>query len=256
MQTETAQKLDGILSDPASLAKIAKAYSSPPWWYDARGFFILTFAYRGTLWEQVRFFGRNIGEKHLEVAIGTGTLYGMIRSWRKWKGMREHRVSGIDYALPMLAGAIRHFRKQADVELCHADAAALPYADDTFDSANIANALHCIPDVDGALRETFRVLRPGGRMAANVLLYPRGKGLFRSVAAAINRWGIRKGILHTPYEQADIRSRILAAGFEILREEVSGNAYNVVAHKQAKIETRGNENDSSRLVKKTVQTGI
>ncbi|MGN2393366.1 class I SAM-dependent methyltransferase, partial [Pelomicrobium sp. G1] len=31
-----------------TLEKIAQAYSSPPWWYDVRGFFILTFAYRST----------------------------------------------------------------------------------------------------------------------------------------------------------------------------------------------------------------
>ena len=29
--------------------EIAEAYSSEPWWYDIRGFFILTFAYNSTI---------------------------------------------------------------------------------------------------------------------------------------------------------------------------------------------------------------
>ena len=37
--------------------EIAAAYKSAPWWYDVRGFFILTFAYNSTLTPQLRFFG-------------------------------------------------------------------------------------------------------------------------------------------------------------------------------------------------------
>ncbi len=51
-----------------SLAKIEKAYDSPPLWYDIRGFFVLTFAYRSTLWAQIALFGNNIGPRHLEGA--------------------------------------------------------------------------------------------------------------------------------------------------------------------------------------------
>ena len=31
-----------------SAEEIAEAYKSEPWWYDVRGFFILTFAYNST----------------------------------------------------------------------------------------------------------------------------------------------------------------------------------------------------------------
>ncbi len=87
------------------------------------------------------------------------------------------------------------------------------------------------PDVDGALRGVFRVLKPGGTLAANVLLYPRGRWPLKNIAERINRWGIRKGILYTPYEQQDVRQRVVNAGFEITFEEVSGNCYNVRARK-------------------------
>jgi ubiquinone/menaquinone biosynthesis C-methylase UbiE len=211
--------------------EIARAYKSEPWWYDVRGFFILTFAYNDTLWRQLRLFGPNFGQRHLEVACGTGTLLDLILRWRRWKNLPKVSIVGIDYAEPMLAGARHRFAGKRGLEFLHADVAEMPFDTASFDTANIANAVHCFPDVDGGLRDVHRVLKPGGTLAANVLLYPRGIWPFRGIAERINRWGMRKGILYTPYEQADIRQRIQRAGFEILTEEVSGNCCNVLARK-------------------------
>jgi len=210
---------------------IAAAYDSPTWWYDARGFLILTFAYNSTLLAQLRFFGANFGRRHLEVGCGTGTLLELVLRWRRLKGLPVSTIVGIDYAESMLAGARRRFRREPAIEFRHADAARLPYADESFDTANIANAIHCFPEVDGALRDTFRVLKRGGTLAANVLLYPRGFWPFGAIAARINRWGMRKGILVTPYTSEDIRQRIIAAGFEVLSQKTSGNCYEVVARR-------------------------
>jgi ubiquinone/menaquinone biosynthesis C-methylase UbiE len=225
------------LSPPPSRAKtreeIAQAYASPPWWYDVRGFFILTFAYRSTLFEQLRLFGPNVGPRHLEVAIGTGTLFELVLRWRRWKRLPEARVVGVDYAEAMLEGARRRFARERAIELVHADVSALPDADATFDSANIANAVHCFPDVDAALREIHRVLKPGATLAANVLLHPSGRLPLRRIAERINAWGMRKGILVSPYAQDDVRRRLEAAGFHIVTEKRSGNTYNVLARKPA-----------------------
>jgi len=211
--------------------EIAAAYSSAPWWYDLRGFFILTFAYNSTLTHQLRFFAPNFGPRHLEVACGTGTLLELVLRWRRWKGLPDVQVAGVDYAESMLAGAKRRFARQANIELHHADAAALPFPDASFDTVNIANALHCLPDVDGALRDISRVLKPGGTLAANVLLYPRGLWPFRQIARYIDEWGIRKGILHTPYSREEIRRRVVDAGFEVVSESLSGNCYDVVVRR-------------------------
>ena len=211
--------------------EIAAAYKSEPWWYDVRGFFVLTFAYNSTLGAQLRFFGPNFGPNHIEVACGTGTLLELILRWRSWKKMPTGHIVGIDYTESMLAGARHRFARKAELEFMHADAAALPFAEASFDTANIANAIHCFPNLDGALRGVFRVLKPGGTLAANVLLYPRGGWPLTNIAERINRWGIRKGILYTPYDRQDVHQRLVSVGFEIVSEEVSGNCYNVRARK-------------------------
>lgn len=216
-----------------SLAKIEKAYDSPPLWYDIRGFFVLTFAYRSTLWAQMAFFGNNIGPRHIEAAIGSGTLYGMILAWKRLTGHPVHaEMVGFDYAPAMLAGAIRRFKTTPGMRLVQADVAALDFPDNYFDTANVANAIHCFPDVDAGLLELCRVLKPGGRLAVNVLLYPRGIQPFKWISQKINVWGARKGILETPYEQDDIRSRIVNAGFTVESEEVAGNTLNLIARKR------------------------
>jgi ubiquinone/menaquinone biosynthesis C-methylase UbiE len=154
-----------------------------------------------------------------------------VLRWRKRKGLPQVQIIGIDYAESMLAGAKHRFARESNIELRHADAANLPYPTDSFDTANIANSIHCFPDIDGALRDIFRVLRPGGTLAANVLLYPRGRGLLGAIANRINRWGIKKGILHTPYNLDEARRRILDQGFEMVSENVSGNCYEILVRK-------------------------
>ncbi|MCF8205785.1 MAG: class I SAM-dependent methyltransferase [Methylotenera sp.] len=214
-----------------SADEIAEAYKSEPWWYDVRGFFILTFAYNSTLTEQVRLFGSNMGARHLDVACGTATLLDLVLKWRRWKKLPQVDIVGVDYAESMLAGAIRRFKGQPGFRFVHADAADMPFETSEFDTVNIANAIHCLPQVDAALKEMVRVLKPGGTWAGNVLLYPTRRGVLAGIANRINAWGIRKGILVTPYEREDIRARIIAAGLQIVSEEVSGNCYNVIARK-------------------------
>lgn len=212
--------------------EIARAYDSPPWWYDVRGFLILTFAYNSTLTHQLRFFAPNFGPRHLELACGTGTLLDMVLRYRTWKKLPQVSIVGVDYAEPMLAGAERRFARRPNVELRHADASALPYGDASFDTINLANAIHCLPDVPGALREVHRVLKPGGTFATNALLYPRGPWPFRQIAQRLDDWGIRKGILYTPFQAEEVRARVAQAGLDVVRERISGNCLDIVARRR------------------------
>jgi len=220
------------LSSHAKTAEeIAEAYRSPPWWYDLRGFFILTFSYRSSLTRAIRFFGNNMGDTHLELACGTGTLLMLSHYWRRWRGMNRVKVIGVDYAESMLAGAIRRFKKHPSFTFIHGDAGNLQFDEATFDTVNIANSVHCFPEVEKALREAYRVLKPGGTFAANVLLYPKGGKISRSIAQRINEWGMRKGILVTPFERETVNALLIAAKFEVVSEVESGNCYFVIAKK-------------------------
>jgi SAM-dependent methyltransferase len=81
---------------------------------------------------------------------------------------REGRVAGIDLSPEMLAVAER--RRAAaglsNVEFRQADVEALPFPDASFDVALSNGVLNLIPDKPAALREVFRVLKPGGRLHA------------------------------------------------------------------------------------------
>jgi arsenite methyltransferase len=80
----------------------------------------------------------------------------------------EGRVIGIDLSPEMLAVA-RAAEAEAgfpQVEFCEAPVEALPFPDASFDVALSNGVLNLLPDKPAALREIFRVLRPGGMLQA------------------------------------------------------------------------------------------
>ena len=84
-------------------------------------------------------------------------------------------VVGGDISLGMLAQG-----RGRKVPLVGADALALPFADETFDTVTISFAIRNVPDVDAALREMRRVLVPGGRLVVCEFSTPTW-GPFRTV---------------------------------------------------------------------------
>jgi ubiquinone/menaquinone biosynthesis C-methylase UbiE len=58
-----------------------------------------------------------------------------------------------------------------DGQVVEGDAEALPFADTTFDRVSSNGVLHHTPDIEEALREIWRVLKPGGE--ARIILYNR-----------------------------------------------------------------------------------
>jgi ubiquinone/menaquinone biosynthesis C-methylase UbiE len=99
------------------------------------------------------------GEHVLDIGSGPGLLaYDMASAVGP-----DGRVSGID-ASPAMAGmSAKRCLSQAWAEFRTADAARLPYPDDSFDAAVSTQVYEYVPDVPAALGELFRVLRPGGR---------------------------------------------------------------------------------------------
>lgn len=98
-----------------------------------------------------------LGDHVLDVACGTGVL---AREASKRVGP-EGSVTGLDLNEGMLAVAKRI---QPDVDWRQGDAAALPFENDRFDVVVSQFGLMYFPERVAALREMWRVLKPGGRL--------------------------------------------------------------------------------------------
>jgi ubiquinone/menaquinone biosynthesis C-methylase UbiE len=196
-----------------------------------RGLFILTFAYRNHLLQQVSFFANNIKNKHLEIAIGSGSLFDLFLRFKFFKRGAASSVIGIDYAQKMLKDAHKRFQDNKNVEILHMDASKLKFEDESFDSINMANAFHSIPDIKGSLDESFRVLKKGGEFRINVLTTATGIWPFKQLAQRINRFGLKKGILHKVYSLEEIQDLLSLCHFNNVKIQKSGNCYYVIAIK-------------------------
>lgn len=107
------------------------------------------------------------GDRVLDAGCGTGDL--ALACAEAGAG----GVLGVDFAPPMLAHARRKARARAagGVAFALADATRLPLPDRSVDVWCAAFVVRNISDLDAALAEAHRVLRPGGRIG--VLETPR-----------------------------------------------------------------------------------
>lgn len=98
--------------------------------------------------------GLRPGELVLDLAAGTGVS-------TEEMAISGARAIGVDISIGMLEIGRRD---RPDIPLVAGDALALPFADAVFDAVTISFGLRNVADVEAALRELFRVTRPGGRM--------------------------------------------------------------------------------------------
>jgi demethylmenaquinone methyltransferase/2-methoxy-6-polyprenyl-1,4-benzoquinol methylase len=94
------------------------------------------------------------GKTILDLGGGTGRLARYLRK-------RGADVWLLDANLTMLKRA--RLTLPAD-RVFHGDAACLPFSDDFFDAVLVADALHHFRQQEQALKESCRVLRPGGSL--------------------------------------------------------------------------------------------
>jgi ubiquinone/menaquinone biosynthesis C-methylase UbiE len=103
------------------------------------------------------------GARVLDIATGKGAV--LLPAARR-VGSKGH-VIGIDLSGKLLKEAERITRAEGltNIELRKMDAEHLEFPDNTFDFVTCAFALFVFPDMEAALREMFRVCKPGGYVA-------------------------------------------------------------------------------------------
>jgi demethylmenaquinone methyltransferase/2-methoxy-6-polyprenyl-1,4-benzoquinol methylase len=104
------------------------------------------------------------GNRVLDACCGTGDL--AVAAEREG-GI----VTGLDFSPRMLE---RARRKSDTVEWVEGDLLALPFDDGSFDAATVGFGVRNVADLEAALVELRRVLRPGGRLAILEITQPRG----------------------------------------------------------------------------------
>jgi demethylmenaquinone methyltransferase/2-methoxy-6-polyprenyl-1,4-benzoquinol methylase len=104
------------------------------------------------------------GDRVLDACCGTGDL--ALAAARA-----GGRVTGVDFSGEMLA---RAERKAPEFDWVQADAAALPFPDESFETVTVGFGIRNLADLEAGLRELARVLVPGGRLGCLEITRPRG----------------------------------------------------------------------------------
>ncbi|MGZ8847922.1 MAG: class I SAM-dependent methyltransferase [Pyrinomonadaceae bacterium] len=121
------------------------------------------------------------GLKVLEIGCGLGT-----------DGAQFAKAGAHYTGIDLTDASIELARKRFELfglkgEFRVADAERLDFADDSFDLVYSHGVLHHTPDIDAAIREVHRVLKPGGQ--ARVMLYHRDSYNYRVGIRVLRRAG-------------------------------------------------------------------
>ncbi len=100
----------------------------------------------------------------LEVACGSGFFLDKYAA-------HVRRVAGLDLSHVQIDLARQRLADRTaagTAEIVQGDAGRLPWPDETFSVVTVMGSFECFPEPEKALAELYRVLRPGGRMVANI----------------------------------------------------------------------------------------
>jgi SAM-dependent methyltransferase len=128
----------------------------------------------------------------LDAGCGTGAMSIRLKQWG--------RVVSADFS-PL---ALQFSRRRGLNHLLCADAMRLPFEVGTFDTIVSMDVLEHIPDDALALREFYRVLKPGGRVILTVPAYPH---LWSEHDIALMHF--------RRYQRTELQARFTEAGFRL-----------------------------------------
>lgn len=101
------------------------------------------------------------GMRILDVGCGGATIAEMLNL------SADSVIDGIDYSQVSVRQSEELNKKDlgSRCNICQADVAKLPFAEDTYDLVTAVETVYFWPDIDGAFKEIFRVLKHQGVFA-------------------------------------------------------------------------------------------
>jgi demethylmenaquinone methyltransferase/2-methoxy-6-polyprenyl-1,4-benzoquinol methylase len=111
--------------------------------------------------------GLQPGMRVLDVAMGTGLVAREAMALAGAAG----QVIGLDPSIGMVSEA----RRTLELDVVLGRGELLPLQSNTFDFLSMGYALRHVSDIDAAVREYFRVLKPGGHVCLLEITRPRGR---------------------------------------------------------------------------------
>ena len=128
------------------------------------------------------------------------------------------KAYGLDMADEMLELARQNQQKAGieNVEFLKGEMEDVPLPDNSVDVIISNCVVNLLPDKDRVLREAYRVLKPGGRVAISDIVY-RG-GMPEALRRNLEMWA---GCLAGALEEEEYVGKLTAAGFQDIRVEVT-----------------------------------
>jgi len=156
------------------------------------------------------------GEYILDVGTGPGFLTHDLAPIVGERGL----VAGVDSSPVMVELARKRCEGRGPCELRLGDATALPFGDASFDAVTGVQVYEYVADIEKALAETWRVLRPHGRVLIldtdwdSVVWNTSDPARMRRV---LDAWDDH---LHDPHLPAKLPALLARAGFAVTHVEV------------------------------------